>query len=366
MIYVHIPFCHCKCAYCDFYSTPDTRRMEAVVERIVEEYSLRADELGGGPSRTLYFGGGTPSILPPELFKRLAERLYRPGETEEFTIEVNPEDVTAEAVAYWRECGVNRVSMGIQSLRDAELRAVGRRHSAAEAIAAIHTLRDGGIDNLSCDLIYGLPEQSAETWRESVEGLLEERPEHISAYCLSYEEGTVLTRRLEQGRIEAASDELIEEMYSYLCARLREEGYEHYEISNFALPGRRSRHNSAYWTGVAYLGLGPGAHSLDFRGVRRFNPPDVRKYTDPSGPFPVAVVDEEDDTDRLNDKIITALRTAEGLQLEGALSGPECEELMERASGFIRRGELIAKDGRLSIPEESWLRSDAILRKLIF
>lgn len=365
MIYVHIPFCHSKCAYCDFYSTPDSRRMEAVAERILLEYSLRKDELGTeATSRTLYFGGGTPSILPLNLFSRLARGLYRPGETEEFTIEVNPEDVNPEAVAHWRREGVNRISMGIQSFVDSELQAVGRRHSAADAVRAIRTLRQGGIANLSCDLIYGLPGQTSESWQYSLECLLNEHPEHISAYCLSYEPGTLLTRRLEQGRITATDDDTIEEMYTRLCRSLSAGGYDHYEISNFALPGLRSKHNSAYWTGVPYLGLGPGAHSLDFRGVRRYNPPDIRLYT--SGEqFPVTAIDDEDDTDRLNDCLITALRTAEGLDIS-KLEPRRLEELSAKASPFTSRGLLVHADGRIRIPESAWLKSDGILRELLF
>ncbi len=365
MIYVHIPFCHSKCAYCDFYSTPDSRRMEDVCERILLEYSLRKDELGpAARTRTLYFGGGTPSILPPHLLTRLARGLYRPDETEEFTIEVNPEDVSPETVAHWRSEGVNRVSMGIQSFVDSELQAVGRRHSGADALRAIRLLRQGGITNLSCDLIYGLPGQTRESWRHSLERLLGEGPAHISAYCLSYEPGTMLTRRLEQGRIRATDDETIGDMYAYLCQSLRAEGYEHYEISNFALPGMRSKHNSSYWTGTPYLGLGPGAHSLDFRGVRRYNPPDIRRYTAAEG-FPVATVDEEDDTDRLNDLLITALRTAEGLDLS-RLTSDQAEKLMAKASPFMRGGMLDGDGGRVRITEEAWLTSDGILRELLF
>ncbi len=339
--------------------------MGAVVDRILEEYELRKAELGEEPSRTLYFGGGTPSILPPELFERLAEGLYRIGEISEFTIEVNPEDVSKEITAHWRACGVNRVSMGIQSFIDDELNAVGRRHTGEDALNAIDTLREGGIENLSCDLIYGLPGQTAESWARSIDLLLRERPEHVSAYCLTYEPGTRLTRRLEAGLIEEASEALVEKMYSILCEKMRSAGYEHYEISNFARQGYRSKHNSGYWTGQPYLGLGPGAHSLDKDGVRRFNPSDVRAYTAANEPFPICIIDEEDETARLNDILITALRTSEGLHTN-SLPAHLQNELLAGAESFIRSGELKAEGCRLYIPEEAMLRSDSILRELLF
>lgn len=364
MIYVHVPFCHSKCFYCDFYSTPDLRRMEALTERVVEEYRLRRDELGAAPAPTLYFGGGTPSILPESDFARLAGALFRPGWTEEFTIEVNPEDVTPLKAAFWRSQGVNRVSMGVQSFVDEELKAVNRRHSAKDAINAYRTLRAAGIENISCDLIYGLPGQTVGSFRYSVQTILTLYPEHISAYCLSYEPGTVLSRRLEEERIQAASDELIEGMFGILCRMLADAGYEHYEISNFARPGYRSRHNSAYWTGTPYLGLGPGAHSLDSKGIRRYNPSDIRAYVS-SESFPVAIVDMEDETDRLNDCLITALRTADGLDLL-TLEPAAREILMKSAAPFLSRGKLTLQGSTLRIPESAWLTSDAILRDLLF
>ncbi len=366
MIYVHIPFCHSKCAYCDFYSIADKRRVHATVDRIILEYKLRKNELGTAPPYpTLYFGGGTPSILDPESFEILAGNLYIPDECEEFTVEVNPEDVSPERAAHWRFCGVNRISMGIQSFIDSELRAVGRRHSAGEAADAFRVLRRAGFDNISCDLIYGLPGQSLLSWSESIEQLIELNPEHISAYCLSYEPGTLLSRRLEEGRIEEASEELVESMYSLMCDKFRTAGYIHYEISNFARPGRQSKHNSAYWTGQPYLGLGPGAHSLDANGIRRYNPSDIRAYTAPDAPFPICVIDEEDHRDRLNDKLITALRTAKGLDTKD-LSENERTTLLDVAGPFIRNGTLNFRNNYLVIPEEEWLRSDAILRELLF
>ncbi|MBD5215460.1 MAG: radical SAM family heme chaperone HemW [Bacteroidales bacterium] len=358
-IYVHVPFCHAKCAYCDFYSLADTRRRSAFVDRVGQEYAARVDELGSSPVRTIYFGGGTPSILPADDFELLAA-FFPKDEVEEFTIEVNPEDVTAEAVAAWRSAGVNRVSMGVQSLVDGELAVVRRRHSAADALQAIDTIRAGGIANLSVDLIYGLPGQTPETFQYSLDTLLTKGVEHLSAYNLSFEEGTLLTRMLREGRVAEASEDMIVEMYARLCTATRWAGLEHYEISNFGLPGFHSRHNSAYWDGTPYLGLGPGAHSLDCRGVRRFNSPDLRGYLAGAS----AIIDEEDETDVWNDRIITALRTARGLDLD-SLPRQYAESVRAAARPFIATGDLVEKSGHLTIPEDKWLISNYLMTELL-
>lgn len=359
-IYLHVPFCHAKCAYCDFYSVARPSLAEAYAGAVASEYSLRCGELAGEPVNTLYFGGGTPSILPADVFKELAQLLRKP-ETEEFTIEVNPEDVDAARVRAWKDAGVNRVSIGVQSLNDAELRAVNRRHSAARALEAIEILRRAGITNISADLIYGLPGQTALTWTQSVRDLAAAGITHISAYCLSFEPGTLLTRRLEQGLIEQASEDLVEEMYGILCRELAARGFEHYEISNFALPGCRSRHNSAYWRGVSYLGLGPGAHSLTASGLRRFNPSDIKGYIAENGD--IAQDDYESGTDVINDTIMIRMRTAEGLEKK-FLATDALRQITKNAAGWIDSGHLRSTCEAFYIPEESWLLADAIIRDM--
>lgn len=358
-IYVHVPFCHAKCAYCDFYSVADTRRRELFVERVGEEYAARREELGGAPVRTIYFGGGTPSILPHDSLRKLAS-FFPADNVEEFTIEVNPEDVTPDAVAAWREAGINRVSMGVQSLVDSELRAVRRRHSAADALEAVGTLRRGGIDNLSVDLIYGLPGQTPESFQYSLDTLMDRGVEHLSAYNLSYEPGTLLSRMLAEGRVAEASEETVVEMYARLCSTARVAGFEHYEISNFARPGFRSRHNSSYWDGTPYLGLGPGAHSLDCHGVRRYVSSNLRRYLEDAK----AEVDEESATDRINDRIFTALRTSRGLDLS-ALTFQAAEAVRTAAAPFNANGDLIEAEGHLIIPEDKWLISNYIISELL-
>jgi len=357
-IYVHIPFCHAKCAYCDFFSTPHLQRAELTADAIIAEYAARRHELGDHAISSIYFGGGTPSCLPLPLLRRICLALPM-KEAVERTIEVNPEDVTEENAPAWRALGFNRVSMGVQSLVDSELQCVGRRHSADEALTAITALRAAGFANISCDLIYGLPGQTLDTWRFSLERLLSTGIEHLSAYALSYEPGTRLSAMLSAGKIEPTDDDTVADMYQLLCRHASAKGFEHYEISNFAKTGFRSLHNSSYWTSSPYLGLGPGAHSCDAEGIRRAAPNNIDKWIEQG-----AQIDEEDDIDRLNDKIITGLRTSEGLDLS-VFSSLQSDGLLTRAGSHIGCGHLIRTGNRLVIPEEYWLLSDAIMRDLM-
>lgn len=360
-IYIHIPYCHSKCGYCDFYSTPRTQDARLLVEAIIREYTLRQDEIASEIS-TIYIGGGTPSVLDEELLGMLAAALPQP--TGEFTIEVNPEDVALHRVEAWQRMGINRVSMGVQSLVDTELQFIGRRHSALQALEAMLTIRKAGIHNLSLDLIYGLPGQNLESWKSSLQKVLDFHPEHLSAYILSYEPGTRLSALLRTGKITQADDALIEDMYGHLCENTRREGYEHYEISNFALPGLSARHNSGYWSGNPYLGLGPAAHSFDTT-VRRINPSSIKDYLSALNSGRAAfIIDEENDDNRFNDLLITRLRTAQGLDID-TIEGSRLRQLLLDARKLIARGKLVLQGSRLFIPERHWLTSDSIITELI-
>lgn len=361
-IYVHIPFCHSKCAYCDFYSIAGARRVEEYADALAKEWYARRVELADLPVKTIYFGGGTPSILSAEILKSIANLLPKESLCE-FTIEVNPEDVNIDSVLAWRSIGVNRVSMGVQSLDDVELATVGRRHSANDAIAAIACLKQGGITNISADLIYGLPGQTTESWQKSLDGLLASGITHLSAYCLSYEPGTRLYMKRERGEVTETDDETLEAMYHQLCRTARHFGFDHYEISNFAKPDCFSRHNSSYWDGTPYLGLGPGAHSLAADGTRRYVPSSLKDYI--SHPDTAAVVDHEDDIDRLNDRLLISLRTARGIDLL-SFSQLQKDTLLAAAQPHIRAGRLILEDSYLRVPESQWLLCDLVLRDLFF
>ncbi len=355
-IYLHVPFCRAKCAYCDFFSIANPRYLEKWADAVATEFANRIHELSGCNISTLYFGGGTPSMLPDPIFANLSQLLYT-HEIVEFTVEANPEDITKEKVSFWKSRGVNRISIGIQSLVDCELESINRRHSAQDAINAIDMIHQSGIENISCDLIYGLPRQSLNSWEYSVGKILEQHPTHLSAYCLSYEEGTLLTRRLIEGKIHETADDVIEAMYNSLCSMTATNGFEHYEISNFALAGYRSRHNSAYWTLEPYLGLGPGAHSLDNIGTRRINLPDIKKYI--SDYKSICLIEAESPQDKLNDLIMIKLRTSEGIKIS------ECtNEILSQASKHLRYGNLESDGTNLYIPENRWLMADAVIRDL--
>jgi oxygen-independent coproporphyrinogen-3 oxidase len=369
-IYVHIPFCHSKCAYCDFFSTPRNAEemRKAFIEALAREWHMRRNELADEPVKTIYLGGGTPSILSLAKLEEITS-LFPNSDLEEFTIETNPEDVTDAWVAGIAKLGINRVSIGVQSLNDDELSIVGRRHTAEDALRAIACIKSGGISNISADLIYGLPKQTIDSWNDSLHRLLATGITHLSAYSLSYEQGTRLYAMLMNGKVDEAPQELSELMYTTLCSYTTEAGFEHYEISNFARPGMHSRHNSSYWDYTPYLGLGPGAHSFDGK-VRRVNPAKLQQYiNDMHAGKTFCYTEDETLTDRLNDAIITALRTSRGLQIDSiqALGGTHAaDELRKNAAPYIASGRIeYTPDNVLRIPEKYWLISDAILRDLL-
>ncbi len=360
-IYVHVPFCHCKCAYCDFYSLARPDFMAGYADAVRREYEIRYHELGGEAVETVYLGGGTPSMLPSDIAAGFADMLITP-DTTEATIEVNPEDVTPQKALAWRRAGFNRVSMGVQTLDNDILRYIRRRHSAEQALLAMETLRHAGFDNISADLIYGLPGQSPQNFSDSLNILFDKGIEHLSAYILSYEEGTLMHRRLERGECVEADDETVARMYSGLCRMAARAGFEHYEISNFALPGHRSRHNSAYWNHTPYLGLGPGAHSLDARGHRRYQTPDIRAYM--ASPAQNLTEEPETATEAANDTIMVSLRRAEGLRLSD-LPAAAASHVLRHAAPHIADGHLSERDGYIFIPEVQWLMADYIIRDLM-
>lgn len=360
-IYVHIPFCHAKCAYCDFYSRAGAALADGFIGALAREFDTRRHELASLSVDTIYLGGGTPSILSPAQFGRVAA-IFSSLSPSEFTVEANPEDIDGPRLKAWRQAGINRISMGVQSMVDSELLAVGRRHTARQAIEAVQTIRRAGFTNISLDLIYGLPGQTLASWQYSLDALLALRPEHLSAYCLTIEPRTVLGVKLRRGEITEASDEDIALRYDALCRTARSHGYDHYEISNFALPSYRSRHNSAYWTSTPYLGLGPGAHSLGADGCRRYVESDIRRYiTDPAT---CLHIDPETATEKVNDIIFTTLRTSRGLDIND-IPAVYRREVDKEALRLVGQGRLARKDSVYYIEEKDWLTSDAVIRDLL-
>ena len=368
MIYIHVPFCQSRCIYCDFYSTVlGLEYREKYVEKACLEITRRASELHAAPLRSVYFGGGTPSLLEPRQLGRLLEAVARHhvlSPDTEITLEGNPDDVTAERVAQWRSMGINRVSLGVQSLHDATLRLLRRRHTAAQAVNAVDTLVKGGIGNVSIDLIYGLPGQTLSQWTEDLDAALRLPVTHLSSYALSVEEGTALHAMLMDHRVETASDELYLSEYELLIDKAREHHFKHYEVSNFALDGRESRHNSGYWEGVPYVGIGPGAHSYDGCRTRRHNLPDLKGYVAEEDSVPHEL-EHLSLRERFNEAVFTALRTSRGLDVKALLQDYPREwvdDLSVAARSHISGGRLrYAKSGRLCLTRSGLFVSDDVM-----
>lgn len=373
-VYVHIPFCASRCSYCDFYSTLKLETAGShYVDALIGEAVLRRCELHGEAVRTLYLGGGTPSQLPQPLLSRLVEGLRGALDlygVEEFTIEANPDDVTPEWCAALPALGVNRVSMGVQSFEDRVLRAIGRRHTSQQVVKAVENLHDVGIGNISLDLIYGLPGQTLDSWAESVDRAIALAPRHVSAYWLTYEPGTRLWRQREQGEVAEVPEDVCIAMYHLLVKRLQEAGFEHYEISNFSQPGYHSRHNSSYWDGTPYLGLGAAAHSYD-RNVRRSNPHDLHSYISCIAAGKTACIEEEMTLwERYDERVMLSLRTASGMDVErlrqefgDELAGHFIHEVQRHiAAGNIRR----EGDSRYVLTTDGILLSDSVMRDLMW
>lgn len=370
-VYVHIPFCKRKCIYCDFYSIASSRLSDRYVKAVGMEAQLRGQEIAGMPVKTLYIGGGTPSVLSFEQLSVLIEGLRAAVDlspVEEFTVEVNPDDVTHEFAEQLLKLGVNRVSMGVQSLVDEELVFLNRRHDAKEAMKAYCDLQSAGFNNISIDLIYGIPGQTLDTWKYTLEKALSLQAKHVSCYNLSYEEGTMLHKLRETGRVMECDDNTCVEMYDMLVDMLDGAGYEHYEISNFAMPGFYSRHNSGYWDKTPYLGLGVSAHSYD-GNMRRYNPDNVKLYVESLENDVVVCVGEQESVDEKYDEdVMLRLRTSRGIDSEWIKSiyGKAYSDYFVNAiRSFVDSGLVIKDVSRYRLSRNGVMLSDMIMRELM-
>ena len=310
-LYIHIPFCKKRCLYCDFFSTTLLERRAEYMEALLAETQARKHETGE-PIRTIYLGGGTPSTLEPQDIQRLLEAVGT-NDAEEITMELNPGDATPEYLRALKKAGINRLSIGVQSFEDHTLQRIGRRHTAAQAIDTVHRAQEAGFDNLSIDLMYALPAQTMEQWRADIETALRLNIQHISCYGLMYEDGTALTRMRDKGELTPVDEDTENAMYDDLCDRLKNAGFVHYEVSNFALPGFEAKHNSRYWDGTPYIGIGAGAHSYIGR-VRSWNPDDLDAYL--RGIRDGNLIRESEtltDKDLYNERIMLGLRTNKGV-----------------------------------------------------
>lgn len=334
-IYIHIPFCKSRCRYCDFFSTTQLEKREAYIQAVIQEWQSHQPKWSQQEIRTIYLGGGTPSLIPNESLNLLLHSILSsidPASVQEITLEANPGDITAENIRAWRAMGINRLSMGVQSFNDRLLQLVGRRHSAEQAIQAVKTAQAEGIINISIDLMYALPGQTMTEWQADIDQALALQVPHISSYGLIYEEGTPLTQCLEQGKISAIDEEEEMQMYDYLVEQLTQHGYEHYEVSNFALPGQYSQHNSSYWNDTPYLGLGAGAHSYD-GNMRWWNIADVDTYISQAMNHRLRPEQEViSAAERHMEQVMLGLRTSKGVQCTAVN--------MDKAQAYIAKGYL--------------------------
>lgn len=374
-IYIHIPFCRQACYYCNFHFSTTTRDREEMVEALLREMALQADffSMAGNDTEeisSVYFGGGTPSLLAyPDIDRLLSQvrKYFRVAEDAEVTLEANPDDISPEKLRAWRQSGVNRLSVGVQSFFDEDLRSLNRAHDAVQAAASLRQAQEVGFENISADLIYGIPGLSDERWGENIARMIALDIPHLSCYALTVEPRTALHHLIEHGKYPPVEEAQAARQFSQLGVLLTASGYQHYEISNFAVPGRRSRHNSSYWQGSPYLGIGPSAHSYDGRS-RQWNVASNTAYVKSIGEGNIPFTRELLTPDmQLNEYIITSLRTMEGCDLEHVANlwgQQESQRLLGDSEPFIRQGSMRKEGAVLILTGQGQLFADGIASAL--
>lgn len=369
-IYIHIPFCLQKCAYCDFYSIPLSNPdvLEDYTRSILTELSLRRGETEG-PLRSIYVGGGTPSLLSPEQLGRILDKiraLYRGPDQLEITLEANPATVNPRLLREIRATGINRLSIGVQSFSDSELQVLGRRHQARDAVEAVREAIEAGFDNVNIDLIFGVPGQNLPAWQDNLVQATRLGPSHISAYLLQLDPDVPLAQLIRTGEISTLDEDLEADLYSLTRAYLEEQGYSHYEISNFARPGRECQHNILYWQGFDYLGFGAGGVSFD-GGQRFVNLPRLQRYMEhlrQNQLPPREILENMSERQKVADAIITGLRMTEGIsqaefhQRFGVDFMREYDQVIASCAG---QGLLRFSQGRLCLTPRAYFLSNQVL-----
>jgi oxygen-independent coproporphyrinogen III oxidase len=371
-IYLHIPFCKQACNYCNFHFTTSLRYKGELVQALAREVTMQKPFLEGETVETIYFGGGTPSLLTGDELQLLLQTIYKEFDVAagaEITLEANPDDITAEKLEGWKERGINRLSIGIQSFFEEELRWMNRAHNAGQAEKCIELSLAAGFQNFSIDLIYGSPLLTDDMWQQNVAKAVGYGITHLSCYALTVEEKTPLHKLISTQQKQPVDADKQARQFLQLMQWLKRAGYEHYEVSNFALPGYRSRHNSAYWQGKKYLGLGPSAHSYNGR-YRAWNKPNnplyIRNINNGILPFEK---EELTTTEQLNELIMISLRTAEGLDLARvqAQFGERAKEAIEKGMQKHLAHQLITQNGsRIQLTESGMLMADGIAADLFF
>jgi oxygen-independent coproporphyrinogen-3 oxidase len=368
-VYIHIPFCRKACHYCNFHFSTSTRLQEGFVSALLKEIQLRKNYLTE-PVLTIYFGGGTPSLLPSVDIKKFLNSLsdtFPVEELSEITLEANPDDITAQKLQEWKEIGINRLSIGIQSFFEEDLRWMNRAHTADQAASCIQLAQEAGFHNLTIDLIYGTPTLSDENWKKNVNIAIALQIPHLSCYALTVEPSTALEKLIKQNKMPDVDSEKQARHFELLMQWLNDAGYEHYEISNFAKPGFRSKHNSSYWRGKQYIGLGPSAHSFNGQS-RQWNVSNnalyIQSLSSDTIPFEKEVLTKEQ---QLNEYIMTSLRTIEGLSLQKVLKDygeDKFEIILKTASSHLKNEHLVVENEYLRITRQGKLLADGIASDL--
>jgi oxygen-independent coproporphyrinogen-3 oxidase len=366
-IYIHIPFCRKRCHYCDFFKSTDLSAKFRILNAIQKELKDRAPELVSDEIQTIYLGGGTPSVLQVDELNSLLETIrsnYQVSSTVEITMEANPDDLNQAKLSALRELGYNRLSIGIQSFSESDLKLMNRRHGVLQALQSVRWAKKAGFSNISIDLIYGLPNQTLEEWERNVRIAVELDVQHISAYHLTYHEGTVFYDRLKKGILKELPDELSLQQFNVLIQILKEAGFEHYEISNFCKSGLYSRHNTSYWENKKYLGIGPSAHSFDQK-TRRWNVSSIAGYLsgmESGEPYSDSEILTEQD--RYNDYIITGLRTVWGISeafIQSEFPASYNLHFQKIREKYLQSGHIKSSSGMISLSTEGLFVSDQIM-----
>ena len=371
-IYIHIPFCRKACHYCNFHFSTSFKLKDEVVAAIVKEILLQKGYLGDATIETIYFGGGTPSAISNadiyQVIKTIDEN-FKISTTAEITLEANPEDITTEILFDWKESGINRISIGVQGFQDDMLAAWNRVHDALHGLQSLVLAKGAGFQNISTDLIYGDPLLSDEDWIKNIRQLVDLDIPHISCYALTVETATALFHQIEKGKKQPLDEEQSFRQFTILQALLGENGYDQYEISNFGKPGFYSKHNTSYWTGEPYLGIGPSAHSFNGK-TRQWNVPNNVKYIAAlsRNEIPAEKESLSDDT-RYNEWVMTGLRTARGIESAAIKKlGPDYfEKLQKEIQPYLEQNKIYLNDlGNYALTKDQYFFADGIASDLFF
>lgn len=373
MIYFHIPFCKQKCSYCNFHFSTQKTQIPEMLWAMKKELQMRAKELENETLKTLYFGGGTPSVLTVEQITELineVQKYFHFSQEIEITLEANPDDLSKEYLEQLSLSPINRLSIGIQSFHTFDLEMMNRAHTPEQALEAVKNAKSFGFDNISIDLIYGNPTADFEVWKRNLETVVALDIPHISAYALTVEPRTALENWVKRKKVAAPDDEIQQQQFEYMISFLEAHGYQQYEISNFAKPNFHSKHNSAYWQHLPYLGIGPSAHSFDGKNKRSWNIANNPKYIQT---LEKEILPSESELlsmeDAYNERMMIGLRTAMGVDIEQIYTYfPETivRYFEKKKAEKIRFGELVEREGRLCIPKGKWFFADGIAADMFY